>query len=139
MLIGICLTRFTFTGRSALQVPPGSAVPTDGIVLRGASTVDESMITGESLPVTKRAGDTVVGGTMNRSGVLWVEVRAVGQETVLSHIMQVVANAQMRRPAVQVRQCMYMHLCISLSVYIIYRYTLCRWSQTRRCAVQLYR
>jgi len=84
-----------------VQVVPGSQVPVDGTVLRGMSGVDESMITGEPLPVPKGEGDQVVGGTMNGTGVMWVAVGAVGSDTVLAKIMQVVEHAQLRRPPVQ--------------------------------------
>jgi len=84
-----------------LKVLPGSQVPADGLVVRGASTVDESMITGEPLPVAKTVGDQVVGGTMNVNGALWLSVTAVGSETVLAKIMRVVGDAQLRRPHIQ--------------------------------------
>ena len=67
-------------------------------VLFGASAVDESMITGESVPQARRAGDRVVGGTINGSGVLYVLVTAVGADTTLAQIMRVVAEAQQRKP-----------------------------------------
>jgi Cu+-exporting ATPase len=70
-------------------------------VLFGASAVDESMITGESVPQARRAGDRVVGGTVNGSGVLYVLVTAVGADTTLAQIMRVVADAQHRKPAIQ--------------------------------------
>jgi len=84
-----------------VQVLPFSAVPADGVVIGGMSDVDESMVTGEPVPVGKEEGSTVVGGTMNESGVLYVRVTAVGSESVLAKIMQIVSDAQMRRPAVQ--------------------------------------
>ena len=70
-------------------------------MLFGASAVDESMITGESVPQARRAGDRVVGGTINGSGVLYVLVTAVGADTTLAQIMRVVAEAQHRKPAIQ--------------------------------------
>ncbi|KAL1496178.1 hypothetical protein AB1Y20_014795 [Prymnesium parvum] len=84
-----------------VKVLPGAQVPSDGAVLRGTSTVDESMITGESLPVLKAEGAAVVGGTINGSGVLWVLVAASTREGTLAQIMRVVSDAQHRRPAVQ--------------------------------------
>ena len=76
-------------------------VPVDGMVLYGDSAVNESMITGESLPQPKRANDRVVGGTINGSGVLYVLVTAVGADSTLSQIMKVVADAQHRKPRIQ--------------------------------------
>jgi len=76
-------------------------VPVDGRVLYGVSAVDESMITGESLPQPKRSDDRVVGGTINGSGVLYVLVTAVGADSTLAQIMRVVADAQHRKPQIQ--------------------------------------
>ena len=70
-----------------VKVLPGAQVPVDGQVLFGSSAVDESMITGESVPQARRAGDRVVGGTVNGSGVLYVLVTAVGADTTLAQIM----------------------------------------------------
>src|SRR6266496_3173025 len=67
-----------------LTVKPGDAIPVDGVVLSGSSSVDESMVTGEALPAEKRPGDRVVGGTINQNGALEMEARAVGSETVLA-------------------------------------------------------
>lgn len=84
-----------------VKVLPGAQVPVDGIVLYGSSAVNESMITGESLPQAKRANDRVVGGTVNGSGVLHVLVTAVGADSTLAQIMRVVADAQHRKPQIQ--------------------------------------
>lgn len=84
-----------------LRVRPGEQVPVDGIVIDGRSSVDESMVTGESMPVTKRAGDTVIGGTLTAGGTLLVEARAVGRETMLARIVQMVADAQRSRAPIQ--------------------------------------
>ncbi len=80
-----------------LRVRPGDAIPVDGTVIEGHSSVDESMITGESLPVSKNVSDTVTGGTMNKSGALIMEAFAVGEDTVLSKIVTMVASAQRSR------------------------------------------
>jgi hypothetical protein len=84
-----------------LRVRPGETVPVDGEVLDGRSSVDESMITGESLPVTKAVGDNVVGGTLNSNGALVIEATRVGPDTVLAQIVQMVAQAQRSRAPMQ--------------------------------------
>ena len=84
-----------------LRVRPGEKVPVDGVVLEGTSAVDESMVTGEPIPVTKREGDEVVGGTVNGTGSLVVEARRVGSETLLARIVQMVAEAQRSRAPIQ--------------------------------------
>jgi P-type Cu+ transporter len=77
-----------------VRVRPGEKVPVDGVVETGTSSVDESMLTGESLPVEKAAGDVVIGATLNRTGSLVVRVRAVGQDTTLAQIVRLVEDAQ---------------------------------------------
>lgn len=84
-----------------LRVRPGEKVPVDGEVLEGRSTVDESMITGEPMPVSKEAGDEVTGGTLNGTGSLIVEARHVGADTLLSRIVEMVAEAQRSRAPIQ--------------------------------------
>jgi P-type Cu+ transporter len=84
-----------------LRTRPGEKVPVDGVVVEGRSAVDESMVTGESMPVTKSLGDHVIGGTMNQSGGLVVEARKVGRDTMLSQIVQLVAEAQRSRAPIQ--------------------------------------
>ena len=82
-------------------IRPGDRVPVDGRVLEGKSSVDESMITGEPLPVDKEVGDSVVGGTVNKNGVLRVRAEKVGQDTVLSQIVRMVEEAQTNKPPIQ--------------------------------------
>jgi Cu+-exporting ATPase len=82
-------------------VRPGDRVSTDGIVIDGRSSVDESMITGESLPVGRQPGDAVIGGTVNQDGRLVVRVTKVGSETALGQIVQLVEKAQSSKPPVQ--------------------------------------
>jgi Cu+-exporting ATPase len=85
----------------ALRVRPGEKVPVDGVVLEGESAVDESMLTGEPVPVTKRPGDKVIGATINASGSLIVRSEKVGSQTMLSQIVQMVAQAQRSRAPMQ--------------------------------------
>ncbi len=82
-------------------VRPGEKIPVDGEVIEGMSSVDESMITGESVPVSKGPGDTVVGATINKNGVLRVRATKVGQDTVLSQIIRLVESAQTQKPPIQ--------------------------------------
>lgn len=84
-----------------LRVRPGEKVPVDGIVEEGSSAVDESMLTGEPLPVSKRTGDKLIGATQNGSGSLIMRSEHVGSETVLSQIVQLVAQAQRSRAPLQ--------------------------------------
>ena len=84
-----------------LRVRPGEKVPVDSVVIEGRSAIDESMVTGESMPVTKEAGANVIGGTMNQSGSLVLEARKVGRDTMLSQIVQLVAEAQRSRAPIQ--------------------------------------
>ena len=84
-----------------LRVRPGEKVPVDGIVVDGMTSIDESMITGEPLPVEKYAGEKVVGATMNQGGTIVIETRHVGAETVLARIIQMVADAQRSRAPIQ--------------------------------------
>ena len=84
-----------------LRVRPGDSVPVDGEVVDGGSAVDESMVTGESMPVAKRAGDRVIGGTVNGTGALVMRAERVGSETVLARIVAMVADAQRSRASIQ--------------------------------------
>jgi Cu+-exporting ATPase len=84
-----------------LRVRPGEKVPVDGVVLEGASAVDESMLTGEPMPVTKATGDTLIGATLNTSGALVMRADKVGTGTVLARIVRMVAEAQRSRAPMQ--------------------------------------
>ncbi len=84
-----------------LRVRPGEKMPVDGVVVDGSSAVDESMITGEPIPVEKSTGDQVIGATVNGTGSLVVEAQRVGSDTVLSQIVQMVAAAQRSRAPIQ--------------------------------------
>jgi Cu+-exporting ATPase len=84
-----------------LRVRPGEKIPVDGAVIDGLSSVDESMVTGESMPIEKRAGDKVVGATVNGTGWLLMRAERVGSETLLAQIVQMVSNAQRSRAPIQ--------------------------------------
>ncbi|WP_151765960.1 MULTISPECIES: heavy metal translocating P-type ATPase [Acinetobacter] len=84
-----------------LRIRPGEKVPVDGIIIEGSSSVDESMLTGEPVPITKRVGDQVIGATMNMNGSLVMRSEKVGSSTVLSQIVQMVAQAQRSKAPMQ--------------------------------------
>src|SRR5678815_2431990 len=84
-----------------LRVRPGERVPVDGVVVEGSSSVDESMITGEPIPIEKNAGDRVVGATVNGTGSFVMRAERVGSETLLAQIVQMVAEAQRSRAPIQ--------------------------------------
>jgi Cu+-exporting ATPase len=85
----------------ALRVRPGEKVPVDGLVIEGSSPVDESMLTGEPIPVAKRAGDKLIGATMNTTGALVMRAESIGSKTVLAQIVQMVSQAQRSRAPMQ--------------------------------------
>ena len=85
----------------SLRIRPGEKVPVDGVVTEGSSAVDESMLTGEPMPVTKRVGDKLIGATMNTSGALVMRSEKVGAQTVLASIVQMVVQAQRSRAPMQ--------------------------------------
>ena len=84
-----------------LRVRPGERVPVDGTIEEGSSHVDESMITGEPLPVKKQAGDAVTGATINQTGAFVMTAARVGADTLLAQIIRMVANAQRSRAPIQ--------------------------------------
>ena len=84
-----------------LRVRPGESIPVDGVIIEGNSSIDESMITGESLPVAKGEKDEVTGGTINKNGSLIIRANKVGDETMLAKIIEMVANAQRSRAPIQ--------------------------------------
>ena len=84
-----------------LRVRPGEKVPVDGFVVNGQSSIDESMITGESIPVEKSTSDQVIGGTLNQTGSFIMQAKHVGDETLLSSIVEMVTNAQRSRAPIQ--------------------------------------
>ncbi|MEM9633966.1 MAG: heavy metal translocating P-type ATPase [Pseudomonadota bacterium] len=84
-----------------LRVRPGEAIPVDGVVLEGGSSIDESLVTGEPVPVEKTAGDSVTGGTLNKTGTFVMEAQLVGEDTMLSKIVDMVASAQRSRAPIQ--------------------------------------
>jgi len=87
--------------RDRLRVRPGEKVPVDGEVEDGRSSLDEAMVTGESMPVTKAGGDHVIGGTLNQTGALIIRAEKVGRDTMLARIVQMVADAQRSRAPIQ--------------------------------------
>jgi len=84
-----------------LIIKPGEKIPTDGIVVKGESSVDESMVTGESLPVEKLKGSNVIGATINQDGILYIKATKVGKDTFLAHIIELVENAQSSKVPIQ--------------------------------------
>jgi Cu+-exporting ATPase len=84
-----------------LRVRPGEKIPIDGVIIDGKSNIDESMITGEPMPVSKQAGEKVIGATVNQTGSFLMRAERIGSETVLAQIVQMVADAQRSRAAIQ--------------------------------------
>ena len=84
-----------------LRVRPGEKIPVDGVVIDGRSSIDESMITGESMPIEKSVGDRLIGGTLNQIGALTMAAEKVGKDTMLARIVQLVADAQRSRAPIQ--------------------------------------
>ena len=84
-----------------IVVRPGEKIPTDGIIVKGQSAVDESMITGESMPVEKKIKDTVIGATINQDGILYVKATKIGSDTFLAHIISLVEEAQGTKVPIQ--------------------------------------
>src|SRR6266702_2705535 len=84
-----------------LRVRPGEKVPIDGVIVEGKSNIDESMVTGEAMPVSKGPGDTVIGATVNQTGSFLMRAEKIGSETLLSQIVQMVADAQRTRAPIQ--------------------------------------
>ena len=84
-----------------LRVRPGEKIPVDGEVIEGRSSIDESMVTGESMPVTREAGGKVIGGTVNQSGSFVMRAGKVGRDTLIARIVQMVSAAQRSRAPIQ--------------------------------------
>ena len=82
-------------------VKPGEKIPTDGIVIKGESAVDESMVTGESLPVEKKIKSNVIGATINQDGILYIKATKIGRDTFLAHIIKLVEEAQGTKVPIQ--------------------------------------
>lgn len=112
--------------RDILKVLPGEKVPTDGEVVRGESSVNESMVTGESAPVRKEPGDRVTGGTINQFGLLYMRATAVGAQTTLNQIMRMVEAAQTNKAPIQrfadsiSNVFVPVVVCISLVVFVLW-------------------
>jgi len=84
-----------------LIVKPGEKIPTDGVVIKGNSSVDESMVTGESIPVDKKVKDKVIGATINQEGILYIKTTRIGKDTFLSHIIELIEEAQSTKIPIQ--------------------------------------
>ena len=84
-----------------IRVRPGEKIPVDGIIVEGESAIDESMVTGESMPSSKYKGDTVIGATMNKSGSFIYKATKVGKDTMLSQIIKLVEEAQGSKAPIQ--------------------------------------
>nr|MBA4404911.1 copper-translocating P-type ATPase [Nanoarchaeum sp.] len=84
-----------------LIIKPGEKIPTDGVVVKGESSVNESMITGESLPVDKKKGSNVIGATINQYGILYVKATKIGEDTFLAHVINLVEEAQSSKVPIQ--------------------------------------
>ncbi len=91
----------TIMPMNILRVKPGERIPLDGVIVDGASSIDESMITGESVPVSKKMGDEVIGGTMNKEGSFKMDVTKIGMNTTLQQIVQMVEEAQLSKAPIQ--------------------------------------
>jgi Cu+-exporting ATPase len=86
-----------------IRVRPGEKVPLDGLIIEGHSSVDESMLTGEPIPVEKNVGDSAVGGTLNKSGTFLLQAKLIGKDTALARIIEMVRQAQGSKPAIGLR------------------------------------
>ncbi|HMQ09156.1 MAG TPA: copper-translocating P-type ATPase [Candidatus Nanoperiomorbaceae bacterium] len=84
-----------------VQVKPGQKIAVDGVITEGSSTIDEAMVTGESLPVSKKVGDTVIGSTINKTGMFMFQATKVGHDTLLAQIVEMVKKAQVSRAPIQ--------------------------------------
>jgi Cu+-exporting ATPase len=84
-----------------ILVKPGEKIPTDGVIIKGESSVDESMVTGESLPVDKTKGNNVIGATINQDGILYIKTTKIGSDTFLAHIIELVEEAQGSKVPIQ--------------------------------------
>ena len=93
-----------------LRVRPGEKIPVDGVVIDGLSSVDESMVTGEPIPVQKQKGDRVIGATVNGTGMIIMKAEKVGADTLLSQIVHMVAEAQRSRAPIQNLRTLLQHI-----------------------------
>ena len=103
-----------------LKVLPGTKVPADGMVVWGSSYVNESMVTGEAIPVLKEVNSLVIGGTINLHGALYIQVTKVGSDTVLHQIINLVETAQMSKAPIQKFADFVSNSGFSISIYLCY-------------------
>lgn len=103
-----------------LKVLPGTKVPADGMVVWGSSYVNESMVTGEAIPVLKEVNSLVIGGTINLHGALHIQVTKVGSDTVLHQIINLVETAQMSKAPIQKFADFVSNSGFSISIYLCY-------------------
>lgn len=84
-----------------VHVKPGGKIPVDGVVIRGSSSIDESMVTGESIPRDKKEGDSVIGGTVNKEGFIAITATRIGNDSFISHVVKLVEEAMSKKPSIQ--------------------------------------
>ena len=103
-----------------LLIKPGEKIPVDGQIIKGETAIDESMLTGESMPVDKHVDDVVIGSTMNTNGVITIMATKVGKDTALSNIIKVVEEAQSSKAPIQRLAILYQVISFQLLLRLLY-------------------